>query len=137
MAIRNRSVARPQQLNELGSRSGQRLCVCCTVRPKRMNIDQAIQILSKGETASNPVRVLITLYIGLEEAQGRMQGLDQAETKVSITSSTKVFDDMIHTDNLQNDGKKLVTDRPTSCGIIYNDDPDIYERSSGTSSEKD
>ena len=60
---------------------------------------------------------LITLYRGLEETQGRMQG-DKTEQKrkAYATSSTKVVDDVIHPDNLRNDGKELVTEWLTSGG---------------------
>jgi hypothetical protein len=60
---------------------------------------------------------LNTLFIELEEAQGRMQGLDRTETKASVTSSTKVPDDTIHTDDLRNGEKELVTEWTSGGGI--------------------
>jgi hypothetical protein len=80
--------------------------------------------------------LLNTLYIELEETQGRMQGLDRTETKASVTSSTKVPDDTIPADDLRNNDRVADFRWWNNEGIIYNDDPDIYERSPGTSRER-
>ena len=77
-----------------------------------------------------------------------MQGTNRTETKATLTSSTKVPDDTLYTDKLhetmrRSDEKELATEWPTSGGgtakvssTTSQTVATIYERSSGTSRER-